>query len=686
MSIVLMATISSASLPANTSQGLVSYLQIYIPNSIIFNSTYINQSIGTSSYSIMLMTNGSMIVTNTTSRQYQMVIDANTAAYALAPYVFYKYYPNSTILSSLVTEMQAYRQSAQAPLADCLTETGLAAYACTASTGLSTCITNSCQSVPVCDEVIRSVGAASPFGAGIINFSVNYTAYNGAINSYISIASSINQSNVGTSIPRLQSLASNISGISNKMVQNPLFPLPQSLVSTAGSVCSQYNGFGGPWYCYALGFCQSVSFNTTALSDAQTSLAAIAALPLTNASLKSYGIQSASLAYSFYWPVESQIQAKLLGGFLNSTSKQYIALETNMSFVASRYNNASLDIALSNLVTTYNSIVSAGGSQNFTSASAELSAAMANASVAYKTYGTPYISVYNTAFNNTRDLTLAQLDYNPVPYQIAFLATQQAAVNAQLAGKLNTSSLNTLSSVMAGVTSGASSAQTSLTAATVTKDLYGGIINSLLYSASAPADPANQMSQTYVAAFAFVEGIVVLGIVYYFTYHRLRRKGRIRVQGNVRRAWTILFAIFFIVVLIYTYSEYAIAGAANSFLPVSSFVNALSGSSKAYILVNSSISSNSSISQCVGALKGELTQEGKTLISTTYTGGYSCSINSSVNGPGCFSGILSSGYPAIVVTGMTNTSIGYYGMYGTALFASGGVAMGQSCELAYILK
>jgi hypothetical protein len=691
LAFALQVLASAQAIPSNTNANLVAYFLSYnVPKSIIYNSTYLNQSIGASTYSLMLLRNGSFIVTNTTASNYHFIINNNTAAYALAPYIFYKYYPNSTDLAYLTSLMQLYRKQIQPALQDCLNETGLNRYLCKPTDSVAYCLQNSCSTVPNCNRAIKDQSAAgeSAIVGGLLNFSYEYQSFNSTYYQYLSTATTINRTNVGVVLPALSTLADQMASESTALTaQNPIFPLPQAYVGTAGNVCGANPGYGSPWYCFALGFCEFLTFNQTTIGTLQGELTTLQALPLNNASIQKYGKASASLAYSYYWPVEQKREAIALGAFLNATTKPYRALAANLSFVSSRYKNASVSNALINLVSTYNSIVTAGGGQNFTNASQRLSKTIANATVVYQTDAVPYLRVYNTAFNNTAMLTVKQLDYSPVPYQVAFLATQQADLNYQLNGQINSITLATLAPEVQSVSSQVSSILPVFSLGVLTKEIYGGAINALLYNPVAVANPANPASAAYVALFAFAEGIIVFLLVYFLTYHRLNRKGRIQKHPKAMRAWMLLFGGLFALVIIYTVSAYAIAGGANTFLPASSFISSLGGSSRAYIMVNSTVASSTSISQCTNALQTELAAAGKNVTLETYTANYSCKIGS-VNGPGCFGSMLSSGTPTVVITGggSSPSIISYYGLYGTALFAGGSLVMGQSCELATILK
>jgi hypothetical protein len=191
----------------------------------------------------------------------------------------------------------------------------------------------------------------------------------------------------------------------------------------------------------------------------------------------------------------------------------------------------------------------------------------------------------------------------------------------------------------------------------------------------------------FAALLSLIIGVIVLAIIYLLTYHRLMRKKKIHHTRHVKKTWIKLFAIMFVVVLIYAYITYVFASSANLSLPISSFINVVHSSSNVTILINQTVSSNPSISTCVSSLKSALLSMNKHVNTITETG-FVCNVasSSSLVSSDCINKMLSSGVPIIFIDGSNVNELAYKGLFGNILYASGSSVQGSSCPLSNIFK
>ena len=156
---------------------------------------------------------------------------------------------------------------------------------------------------------------------------------------------------------------------------------------------------------------------------------------------------------------------------------------------------------------------------------------------------------------------------------------------------------------------------------------------------------------------------------------------------RVRRAWTILFSILALLVLVATGITYSYANQANQFLPVSLFLGNVKSSGSVVVFLNSSIANNASLGQCLTSLNITLHSQKKNM-TTLKESNYACTstIAGNLTGTKCFDRIVASGLPVIMVTSLANGSITHKGLYGNILYVNGTAAEGAACPLAAIIR
>ena len=690
VSIVMLAWLSGSSGASHAAPNstLGAFLGVYVPNAVIANSSYAGASIGSHSYAIMQInsTGTNYIVINTSAQPYAFVLDSSTAEAVLRPYLLGVYYPNQSTVSSLGSYMDTFINQSSGPLNDCLTETGLQAYLCSAGTNRTSCLQNSCQTVPVCTKVLKKFGPASPFADGLVNFSIQYGTLNTSFREYMSLASSLSQNSVGSALPQMGSLASQIDSLSHKIPLNPLFPPPTNMsAQQIISICSNYAN-NGPWYCYAVGFCASTNSNYTALDNAEGQISYLLSTPISNSSTAAIAIEAVSNANSYYLPIFNATASARFNTELGSTFTAYNSLAENISFVLSRYSNATLSSALANLTAVHDEVIAGGLTQNFTTAQRELSDAVANALIVYNKDGAGFLRVYSAAFNSTALIAIQEFNYKPgaVPFFVANLASKQAAINAKLQGTVNSSYLGAASQQILSLSAQAQAMGAPFSFESMTKALYGGFSSALVYSANTPASAQIAGAPLYSPILPLIVGVIIVLLMYLFTYHRLNVRKKLKLTPSVKRAWLILFFILVAIVILMSALTYIYAAGADSFMPVSSFLSSVRGANTVYLLENTSLLANGSVGQCASSITAALASQKKTVYELNITG-YTCTTPTGTSGTTCFNKILASGVPAILLTA-GNSTISFKGFYGDTLYASGAALEGSTCLLGNIMR
>lgn len=693
------------------------YASGFIPESIISNSVFLNTTYGGKNYTIMTVNNTSLnyILFNTTVRSSPVFLTAQGTIYAvLRPYLLGKFMPNQTSLAAVNSLMASYQSSGQGPLNDCLFSTGLTVNMCSLpNENVTVCVQNSCQHAYACNKVMGGTGGVTgTFAVGILNFSKNYTRLNNTYNDYFSLYKNINQDNIGGNLQQMSYLASNISIFSKTIFLNPIMQPPVNVTPTqAAQICANYAAGGGPWYCYAVGFCEYSSYNSIYLNNTEAQLNSLLALPITNSSINQVAISTQNRANYWFAPIENAKLQAQFNSIITGVSNSYNGLVFNMSFISSRYSNALLTTQLSALQAVYNATVKAGINQNLTQANATLHSAITNASAIYRSTSSTYLKVYMTAFNDTALITKDELDYRVVPPYIISLGQKQAAINFQLnTQRLNLTQLSSVSNQLSVINSQALAIGAPFTVEGVTKALHAGLLDGMLGSVNAPIATKLSSAPLYSAGIALVIDLIIIGLIYYFTYHRLTKGGKINLTPKVHRTWMMIFALLVVLAVINTGVVWWYANNANTFIPIDGFLSSLDQSPAAYIIMNTSAAANPTVVQCAQSLKKEIASENESVYILNLTGTSACTLPTSagynalrapasnpaniINVKGlnatpsatCLNKVYASGVPTIQLNTSINNTISYRGLYGNLLYVSGSSAQGTSCMIDVILR
>jgi hypothetical protein len=675
---------------ATPNTALSAYLSTYLSNSVISSSTYTNATFGSGHYTIIRLPSGQYLVAVAKGTSYLLVTNVSVIQSVLSPYLISSYYPNSATLGKLNTLITLYKDQSNAPLADCLVETGLRSGAtCTYGNNCA-----SCFSVPVCREALSGTGGVTgPLGTGIMNFSSQYNELNSSYNQYFSLLANITPTNINSNLAQMSSALSAISKASSQIPNNPIFPLPLGFNEQQLSVCPSYSTLASaPWYCQSLGFCETVSFNSSALSQAQTLVSSLQSLPVSNSTIHKISVNSSNLVAYYSLSLAKAKNYTLFNATMKLLLPAYNNAVANATIAYNRTQNPSITTALIRLKAIFATVQSAGPDQNVTKANTLIMGLISNLTAVSNVAGSAYQQMSMLAANNTLAVLIAQNNYKPIPTALAVLASKEQDLNARiLQQNLNTSAIRAATVQLQNISSGLKGfGGSSYLMQGFVKSFDSGFVSGLLNVLNMSPEAKMALSPTLATIESLIIGLVIILLVYLLLYGRVKRKKHQHhhhMAPHVVRAWKLLFVALFVLLLIYLYATYIYASQANQFLPLSKFNSALGSSKRVYLITNTSEGNNLQLQQCITAIKGKLSAA--SITSTAITGsGDSCTmIDSSGNnltGIDCYNNLLSLGSPAIEFGGL-NATFAYSGLYGNVAHVGLGLAYGSSCYISKMI-
>jgi len=689
---ILIATmmLASSAFAGSANASLSGYLSSYVNGSVINASAYFNQSVGGANYVIMQLNatgNGYVVLQSNATGGYSLVTSADKAFSVLRPYFTANFNLNQTLVAQLNTSMRQFNAPAQYNITDCLVETGLIGpgATCTIANACS-----SCQFSPVCRTIMNQAGGVySPMGFGIVNFSLNYNQLNASYATYYSSVSSLASGTLGNNVANIGGSLANIYNYSIALPENPIIAFGTNFDYSQLSSCPQAgNPLDMNWYCAdaVLGdFCGQMNFNYTAFDAAQSAFDQLSATPITNDSITAISAVAAATANSYVNGLTSAEENASFNSFLANATVKYNLTLANAGVLLQTYPNASLSASIAQLQSIFSSIQAAGPSQNLTQSNSTLYSAMQNVSTLYSQMFKIFGPVSSLSYNNTRSIARAQLDYQTVPPRLALLAYMQQRINNQLQqGDINSSAASGILAQLKQIGFESKSFYAPITFPGIIKGMLGTLapafVNPNAINSSVDGLPL------MFAITGFIIDMIILGFFYLVSYHRLKRERKIRSHRRVNRAWKMLFAALFVIVLVDTGFAYTASVSANAFLPFTGFLSALHASPVAYVAYNSSSAQNSGTSACVSSIEDTLKAQGKSVYTLTLAN-YSCasSTNSSQSGTKCYAPILNSGRPVILIDDMYS-GMAYKGLYGHVFYANSTIASGIGCTLSKILS
>ncbi len=651
LSVQIATSVSATSLSQPSLSALYTLYGINNVNHIS-NITY-----GSGTYMLVSLDNSSTFLVNSTGSKYSLATDPSSISTILSAYLKHSYYPSNSSFSNLSAKMQAYRSTTSEQLNLCLSFTGLRYTSSTVQNGY-----RSCYDTNYCTQEIAGFGAQ--FGAGIVNFSETYSAFNKSYNSFLNITTHINQSNYGTEINALYSAAQDVSTSSTSIPKSDIFPV-QNVSSSQLSACP-YTFTSTPWYCgskFIGGFCPSVWFNSTNMSKILNQVSILKSLPVYNTTISSYASADAGVAESYINSYNERINLTLYNSMLIYINPAYNSIVKNASFISGRYNYAPLSNSLVALEGKFAEVKSLTYRQNVTAANVMLASMIKNLTTSYDTAATFYMPVYNQSTQNNKAISIVRLDYAPgsVPSSLTPLESAQNSINSQLSGKVNQTELASISANASSVGSKLASLSAPFSMAAFVKGMDYWFVSSLF---NGSPNPTSAYYAYAAALLSLIIGLIILAIAFFATKPKhTNPKGMHMHHSQNGKRIILLVAMFVALVIMYPALTYYYASSANSFMPASYFLSKLS-SSNTIAVYTGSIASQS----CISSISSNLSKSGKSLVSignasssTVYT-----AFESTLNGKGSDTFSPQNGTTSLTISYSANNATGSISVYNNA--------------------
>ncbi len=667
----LISSADAISLPLNNSvtanslnTSFHSYLAFYFPNKTISTSTFYSYSVNGSTYVVMRLkaSNQSFILINASGRKYSLVTSSSQALSIFNSIFSKANFVNQTGISNLKQKMSMFNDESNASIGTCLYITGLTRFQCTLSN-----YCQACTSVPACNNDLQAVGGPdSPFGYGIMNFSKQDSQLNTTYIKYFSILSDINNSNFVDQLALLNATLNNITSITQKMPENPVFPLNKTMFELLNTCPVGELPLQMPWYCVDIGYCPSLTFNYSLISSSHqiinnelSSKQEVISIASSSAALAATYSETAIETYN-------KTQFNLL---MNKTTPTYLSIINKSNALLSKANDTALSASLANLTKIYSAIKSKSIYQNISLEANSLLSAINKTQTLYSEANATYNKIQGISLNNTAQILKEELGFKQIPYNLAYIGSEQQSINLMLASKVNLTNSNSIISSLNSISSGISTIKTPSYQALVSLKHFAGPFIMAVMSINIPVFLKLQFAYLLVPILFLLIGIIAI-IILYIIYIAVNIKAKHKERS---RLWKYAFIAFMLAMLAAAYYSYTIASQANSFLPVSAFSKQINKSS---IVAIASTQTNSS---CISLLQSNITKIGKTPVVIQLNA--TCNLLYSSQ---CIDTYLSKGIPVIYINSSSSTFLSYKGLYGAILYTNASAA-GTQCLVSRLL-
>lgn len=570
------------------------------------------------------------------------------------------------VMNSLPALLGSYLNSSASTLNDCVIETGL-------NRGFTCTVENNCQSclfVPNCNRVLYATnGPSGVFGEGIISFEASYNLLLASESTFYTSIANITASNADSFRNKINSAISTIILTTGNFSNNPIFPAPSSanfgLCGTAaGASTSNLSTTTGPSYCNAIGYCESLTYNTTLSSRLSSAIAEFNNAPFSSQQLLTLANNASSLENQYVIPTMRKEKLAALNKFLTSNLSDYNTTVNASALLLSHTYNSLLSASLYALQSNYTYIEENYLSANLNVYNRSLYNGLKNLTVIYNQVNATYAAILAKAKYNTASLMAIQLE-SPAAITPINLSYQELSLNNMITSRIdNTTAIDSnLSRISAAAES------------------YIGPTISLVGVARAVDGPfAVLMGKALGLSYSSGMGLAVLFsvilsliisaivfILFYYLYYNLKKTKRLLINSKTKRNWNSLFIILIAGIVTYLILTYLFASAASSSPSISAFSASLSSSKSVVIAVNGNASS--ALSNCASKIADSVNALGETPIMANITSS-ACTINGKKS-TSCISPYFYNNTPVVILSNGVYPEMKMYSFYGTMLFVSG---------------
>ncbi len=671
--VFLLLGLSYASVPAQINNLLSSY---NVPSQIINSLTPVNITYSNKTYTALYNKNVLLFLINDSSGNF--VLNTTQIYLIIRNYTIANAY-GSINKNLLLSYMHEFQNSSSAPINYCLFETGLDQYTCNVS---NSCY--SCQTVPVCNLLMyKTDGVTGTFAQDIMSFEKEYSILNNSFNEFYSSISSMNAKNAAYNLAIANSAFANITNYTRSLYTNGLFPVTPNITSAMMSQCEFYpNPSTAPWYCYAFGYCEALTYNFSLLNNIQQIISEINAKPIQNSQIYMVAY-NASLAESKYIePIFYSRKVAQLNKILNVTLANYSSLLNDSYLILSHISNSSLYNELNQLASIRNYTINNFMSINLTQYNATLASYLANATKIYLELNKTYSYMLALARNNTALLIKDQLNYQEPSKQIQNLSFEEMQINQMLMGNIYnvSSAISELKNIGKGALSYYSSP---LSLTELARYIDAPFARSLSLIIPMPYSSNLVLAPIYGSLLSLLIGVVAFGIVF-IIYMRLRIKRKIIINKRTIRNWHLLFISIAILIILYVAITYFYDLKASNFAPISVFDNAVANSH--YVVVALNGTPTISEYQCGSLISKSIISMNKEPILISISNGTCTAGNKSVSFSTCMNFYAQSNIPMVILTNGSSNQIKVYSFFGSYLYFEGNQSSMDACYPSLLLK
>ncbi len=584
--------------------------------------------------------------------------------------------------ATLNQQMLLYEQSGAGAINDCLAETGL-------GTGATCTLANycaSCQVIPNCKSVLdQSGGPSGAFGEGITTFEGQYATMNTSFNAFNSATTGVGRTNVLQRVAQVDSAFANVTNLTQTIYLNPIFPPTSNVTPDVIAGCSSYvNQSVAPWYCNAVGYCESVGYNASKLAYISYLIGKIDKLPFSNTQIFALAENVSANESVYAYPILSQQRRAILNRILNVTVPNYTTLVNSSATLLGHINNSTLKGELDALMSTYKNTTTNFVFTNLTKANKTLGIQYAALQSEYTRLNSTYADLLSAAVNSTARILEAQLySGTALSSQLSNLALAQLAINSQIsAGGI--SNVTGLDAQVKAISAQAQQYSTSpLSFAEVARAIDSPFIRGLASSLGLSYPVAVGIAPMLGTLLSLIIGVFIVAALF-FARSYLKLHHRLRPDKRTEQNWRKLTLMVIGLVVLYILVSYSLLASASASAPFSAFGSAYKSSSYLVVALNGTPTLN--MTSCASKLSLEATQQNKTVVVASFTNNV-CKVGnttSSVNQ--CLNFYAKTNIPVMILTNSTQSSLSLYSLYGTVLSVSGNSTVMGNCYVSMLLS
>ncbi|MGC9011138.1 MAG: hypothetical protein ACP5JN_03300 [Candidatus Micrarchaeia archaeon] len=669
----LLFGLAYASVPAQVYYLLSSY---NVPNSLINSLVAVNITYSNNTYTALYQNDKLLFLINDSKNDF--VLNVTQIFTIIRNYTIASSF-GSINKNMLLSYMHAFQNSSRDAINYCLFETGLDKYTCNVS---NSCY--SCQTVPVCNLLMyKTDGVTGTFAQDIMNFEKEYSILNNSFNAFYSSISTMNPKNSAYNLAIANSAFANITNMSRKLYTNGLFPITPNITNSMMSQCIFYpDPNTAPWYCYAFGYCEALTYNFSILNKTAQLMASINSKPFSDSQIYTIAYNASLTEGKYIAPILYAKKLAELNRIMNVTLANYPSLLNSSFYLLSHISNASLYNNLNKLAMLRNYTLNNFMSINLTQYNKTLASYMANVTALYSSLNSTYASMLALARNNTMLLLKAELNSMEPSASLLRLSLEELELNKLVSGKIN--NLSYVSSRLTAINSEAKSIYSKpFGLVELARAIDGPFARSLSMAIPMPYQSNLSLAPLYGAVLSLMLGIILFGVVF-LVYMNLKIKGRIIINKRTMRNWRILFIALFALIIIYASITYMYDLKASSFAPISAFDNSVAHSHYVVVVLNGTPTINQY--RCGSLVSKNLISMGKEPVLISINNN-TCTVGDKTMGLSmCMNFYAQSNIPMVILTNSNTNMLKVYSFYGSYLELRGNESMMDACYPAWLLK